>query len=53
MEGLELVSADTDDGDSYRVKYRQGSQTITLFAERQCDRLDMEKLQRPACWAWR
>ena len=53
VEGLDLVSADTDDGDSYRVQYQQDSQTITLFAERQCDRLDMEKLQRPGCWIWR
>lgn len=53
VEGLELVSADTDDGDSYRVKYQQGSSTITMFAERQCDRLDMEQLQRPGCWTWR
>lgn len=53
VEGLELLSADTDDGDSYRVKYQQGSSTITLFAERQCDRMDMEQLQRPGCWIWR
>lgn len=53
IEGLDLVSADTEDGDIYRVQYEQGSQTITLFAERQCDRLDMEKLQRPGCWIWR
>lgn len=53
VEGLELVTADTDDGDDYKITYRNAGQSITLFAERQCDRLDMEKLQRPSCWVWR
>ncbi len=53
ISGLELVDSETDDGDSYRITYQKGGETFRLYADRICDRLDMEKLQRPGCWDWR